>query len=57
MVYSSSMFHTEVENSVVVDKIKSKKVSSLKIKKKKKYNRKKITSAQPKCMGKYFEDL
>lgn len=34
MVYSSNMFHTEVENTVVVDKIQSKKVSSLEIKEK-----------------------
>lgn len=54
MVYSSNMFHTEVENTVVVDKIQSKKVSSLEIKK---YSRKKITSAQPEYMGKDFEDL
>lgn len=55
MVYSSSTFHTEFENSVVVDKIESKAVSSLEIKEK--IAGKKITSAQPKCMGKYFEDL
>lgn len=38
MVYSSNMLHTEVENSVMVDKIQSKKVSSLEIKKKEKKN-------------------
>lgn len=36
MVYSSNMLHTEVENSVMVDKIQSKKVSSLEIKEKRK---------------------
>lgn len=35
MVYSSTMFHTELENFVAVDKIQSKKVSRLEIKEKK----------------------
>lgn len=43
MVYSSNMFHTEAENSVALDKIQSKKVSSLEIKKKN--SRRKFTSA------------
>lgn len=43
MVYSSNMFHTEVENSVAVDKIQSKKVSSVEIEKKN--SRRKFTSA------------
>lgn len=57
MFYSSNMLHTEVENSVVVDKIQSKKVSRLEIKEKRKLQQEKITTAQPKCMGKDFEDL
>lgn len=36
MVYPSTMFHTELENFVAVDKIQSKKVGRLEIKEKNK---------------------
>lgn len=46
------MFHTEVENSVAVDKIQSTKVSSLKIKEKRKITGGNSHQLQPKDIGK-----
>lgn len=56
IVYSSNMFQTEVENSVAVDKIQSKKVNSLEIKEKRKIAGGNSHQLQPKDIGKDSED-